>query len=58
MTTKKRPYQKNRKAAAAALYDLAKIYEKVSLKTVYNNCFFSKKYGCWKYIGKAHDYTY
>lgn len=61
-TTKKtsieRPYQKNRKAAAKALHDLAKTYEKVTLETVYRKCYYSPKYGCWRYIGKAHDYSY
>lgn len=54
----KRPYKKNRKAAAKALYDLIKTYEKISYNTVYRNCFFSNRDGCWKYIGRAHDYSY
>jgi len=57
-TSIERPYEKNRKAAAQALYQLAKTYEKVSYPTVYSKCYFSKKFGCWKYIGKAHDYSF
>lgn len=62
MATKKsrveRPYEKNRKAAAKALYDLAKAYENVTLKAVYAKCYYSKRLGCWRYIGKAHDYSF
>lgn len=61
MATKKvieRPYEKNRKAAAKALYDIARGYERISYATVYRNCFFSKHSGTWRLIGKAHDYTY
>lgn len=58
MKTISKPYEKNRKAAAQALYDLAKTYEKVSYPTIYRRCFYSKKYGCWRYEGKAHDYSY
>lgn len=61
MATKKvidRPYEKNRKAAAKALYDIACSYERISYTTVYRNCYFSKRYGCWKLAGKAHDYSY
>lgn len=61
MATKKvieRPYEKNRKAAAKALYDIARGYERISYATVYRNCYFSKRYGAWRLIGKAHDYTY
>ena len=54
----KRPYHKNRKAAANELFDIAKTYEKVAYSTIYKNCFFSKKFNCWKYIGRAHDYSY
>ena len=54
----KRPYNKNRKEAAIALFDIAKIYEKVAYSTVYKNCFFSKSYNCWKYTGKAHNYGF
>lgn len=57
-TTIERPYEKNRKAAAKALYELAKVYEKVSYDTVYRNCHYSNRLGCWRYIGKAHDYSY
>ena len=57
-TKNKRPYDKNRKAAAIALFDIAKRYEKISYSTVYKNCFFSKRFNCWKYIGKAHNYSY
>lgn len=57
-TTISRPYEKNRKAAANALYNLAKIYERVTLKQVYSKCHYSKSLGCWRYIGKAHDYSY
>jgi len=53
-----RPYEKNRKAAAKALYEMAKSYESVTYKTVYNKCFYSSRYGCWKYSGKAHDYSF
>ena len=59
MKTKiERPYDKNRKAAANALFDLAKEYEKVSYSTVYKKCFFSKRFNCWRFIGKAHDYSF
>lgn len=63
MATKKktpieRPYKKNRKAAAKALHELAKAYEKVSYDTVYRKCYYSPKYDCWKFIGKAHDYSF
>lgn len=57
-STVERPYEKNRKAAAKALFDIAKSYEKVTLETVYRKCYFSKSYGCWRYIGKAHDYSF
>ena len=59
-TTKnnKRPYEKNRQAAAKALFEIAKTYEKVAYSTVYKNCFFSKRYNCWTYIGKAHNYSF
>lgn len=57
-TTKSRPYEKNRKAAAQALYDTAKSYEKVTYATVYKGCYFSKRTGSWRFSGKAHDYTY
>lgn len=57
-TTVARPYEKNRKAAAQALYDCARAYEKITYATVYRNCYFSRRYGCWKLIGKAHDYSY
>ncbi len=53
-----RPYEKNRKAAAQALFDLAKTYERVTLKGVYSKCYFDKRLGCWRYIGKAHDYSF
>lgn len=53
-----RPYSKNRKAAAHALYELAKCYEPVKESVVYQKCYFSKTYQCWRYIGKAHDYSY
>ncbi len=53
-----RPYEKNRQAAANALYNIAKQYESVTLKTVYSKCYYSARYGCWKYIGKAHDYSF
>ncbi len=62
MATKKsnieRPYRKNRKAAAKALHSIASAYESVSYNTVYSKCYFSTRYGCWRYIGKAHDYSY
>lgn len=58
MATVKRPYEKNRKAAAKALYDIVKTYEKVSYPTIYRKCYFSKKYDCWRYEGKAHDYSF
>lgn len=51
-----RPY--NRKAAAQALFGIAKSYENVTYATIYRNCYFSQRYGCWKYSGKAHDYSY
>lgn len=57
-TVKERPYNKNRKAAAHALYEIAKCYERVKESTVYNNCYFSLNSKCWKFIGKAHDYSY
>jgi len=57
-TTIARPYEKNRKAAAEALHNIASCYEKISYATVYRNCFFSKRSGCWRLIGKAHDYSY
>lgn len=47
-----------RKIAAQALYALAQCYEKVALSTVYKKCFFSNNYGCWRYIGKAHNYSF
>ena len=53
-----RPYEKNRKAAAQALYDLVKNYETVTLKSVYKKCYYSKRLGCWKYAGKAYDYSF
>ena len=53
-----RPYNKNRQAAANALFEIAKTYEKVAYSTVYKNCYFSKNFNCWKYIGKAHDYGF
>lgn len=54
-----RPYEKDRKAAARALYELAKTYEKVSYQTVYRRCYFDYRYhGAWRFIGKAHAYTY
>lgn len=62
MKTKKtvidRPYEKNRQAAAKALYEIAKGYEKVTYQSVYRNCYYSRSYGCWRLIGKAHDYSY
>ena len=62
MATKKtvisRPYEKNRKAAAKALYEFARSYEKVTYDTVYRKCYYSRSYGCWRLIGKAHDYSY
>lgn len=59
MTTKKVSKKGiTKKAAAQALYDLARNYEKVSFATVYRNCYWSPQYGCWRYIGKAHDYSF
>lgn len=53
-----RPYEKNRKAAAAALYQMAKGYEKVTYEQIYKKCYYAKSCECWKFIGKAHDYSY
>ena len=53
-----RPYEKNRKAAANELYNIATTYEKVAYSTIYKKCFFSKSLNCWRYIGKAHDYSF
>lgn len=59
LSVKSRPYEKNRKAAAQALYELAKCYEKVTYTTVYRQCYFDyRNHGAWRFIGKAHDYTY
>lgn len=57
-TKKALPYEKNRKAAATELYNLAKAYEKVTYETIYRKCYYSSRQSCWKYIGKAHDYSY
>lgn len=57
-TTISRPYEKNRKAAATALYNLAKAYEKTTFAQVYRKCFYDKRRGSWRLIGKAHDYSY
>lgn len=53
-----RPYEKNRKAATTALYSIAKCYEKVTYEQVYRKCFYDKKRENWRFIGKAHDYSY
>lgn len=51
MTTKKQ--------AAAELFGIASHYElKLALSTVYRNCFFDKPTQRWRYIEKAHDYSY
>ena len=47
-----------RKKAAEELHEVASCYEKVAYSTVYKKCFYSKQYGCWRYIGKAHDYSF
>lgn len=57
-TTISRPYEKNRKAAATELYKLAKSYEKITYEQVYRKCFFDKRRGNWRLIGKAHDYSF
>lgn len=57
-TKKALPYEKNRKAAATELYNLAKAYEKVTYETIYRKCYYSSRQSCWKYIGKVHDYSY
>lgn len=57
-TVTTRPYEKNRKAAAAALHNVASGYERISLKDVYRKCYFDKSLNAWRLIGKAHDYTY
>ena len=54
----KRPYDKNRQAAANELFKFVKTYEKVSYSTIYKKCYFSKSFNCWRYIGKAHDYSF
>ena len=53
-----KPYDKNRKAAANELFKIAKTYEKVAYSTIYKNCYFSKSFNCWRYIGKAHNYSF
>lgn len=50
--------KQGRKAAATELYNLAKAYEKVTYETIYRKCYYSSRQSCWKYIGKAHDYSY
>lgn len=53
-----KPYEISRKAAAMELYQLANNYEQISYSQVYRRCFYDKKHGTWRLIGKAHDYTY
>lgn len=47
-----------RKQAAEELYAVIAIYEKVKFSTVYRHCFYYAKTNVWRYIGRAHDYTY
>lgn len=56
-------YNKNyknltKKQIATELYAIANCYEKVGWQTIYRNMFYSKNSNCYKYIGRAHDYSF
>lgn len=55
---KELPYEKNRKRAAKELYQTTKAYEKVSEDTIYRHCFYGVRHGSWRYLGRAHAYTW
>ncbi len=55
---KEKQVKVTRKLAAEELHSLASCYEKVAYSTVYKNCFYSKQYECWRYIGRAHNYSF
>jgi hypothetical protein len=53
-----KPKSKQRKIASVEMYPLIHSYEKVSEKTVYSKIYFDKNRNTWRYIGKAHDYSW
>ena len=55
---KEKPKSKQRKRASEEMYPLINSYEKVSIKTVYSKIWFDKTRGTWRYIGRAHDYSW
>lgn len=44
--------------AAKELYNIASGYENVTYNQIYRSCFYDPKIEAWRYIGKAHDYSY
>ena len=55
---KSTPAEKDRKRAFEEMCPLILSYEKVSEKTIYQKIFFDKKRAAWRYIGRAHDYSW